>query len=64
MSDPVKAVTAVVVTPVAAIKKNPIVWLVFFAIVAVVIIRYRETIVSWFSKAPGGVGARVVTFAR
>lgn len=58
---PAKAVTSVVTTPVAAIKANPIVWLIFFAILAAVIIRYRETIVSWFARAPV-IGDRVVTF--
>lgn len=59
---PVKAVTSVVAVPVAAVKANPIVWLIFFAVIAAVVIRYRETILLWFAKAPGG--DRVVTFAR
>jgi hypothetical protein len=59
---PIKAATSVVAVPVAAVKANPIVWLVFFAILAAVIIRYRVTLLEWFAKAPGG--DRVVTFAR
>jgi hypothetical protein len=61
MPDPIKAVTAVVSTPVAAFKKNPVVWFVALAVVAVLVIRYRDVIVSWFNRAPI-VGGRVVAF--
>lgn len=58
--NPVKAATSVVALPVAAVKANPVAWGVFFLIVAVVVIRYRMTIVEWIGKAPGG--ERVVAF--
>ncbi len=63
MSNPVAAVTSVATVPVAAIKAHPVVWVVALAIVAIVAIRYRVTVINWFSKVPVA-GTRVQTFAR
>lgn len=63
MPDAASAVKSVVTTPIAAVKRNPVVWVVVFVVVAVVVIRYRETILGWLGKTPV-VGARVLTFAR
>jgi hypothetical protein len=64
MANPVAAVTSVVTTPAAAFKAHPVVWGVALTIVAAVVIRYRSTIIGWFSKAPGPVSSRVVPFLR
>lgn len=50
--NPVAAATKVATVPLAAVKANPLIWLVFFAIVAAVILRYRATIAGWLSGAP------------
>lgn len=63
MPNPVAAATSVATVPVAAIKAHPVVWLVALTLVAVVAIRYRTTIIGWFSKVPVA-GGRVQTFAR
>lgn len=63
MSNPVNAATKVVTVPVAAIKANPLVWLVFFAIIAAVVIRYRVTIQAWLGGAPL-IGERTAVFMR
>jgi hypothetical protein len=63
MANPIGAATQVVAVPVAAIKANPIVWLVFFAIVAAVILRYRATISAWLGGAPL-IGERTTAFIR
>lgn len=60
--NPAQAATSVVTIPVAAMKAHPVVWLVFMLIVAAVVIRYRDTILAFFAKAPGG--DRVVAFTR
>ena len=59
---PVKAVGSVVTVPMAAVKAHPVVWLIFFAILAAVIIRYRVTLLAWAAKAPSG--DKVVAFTR
>jgi hypothetical protein len=61
MANPLNAATQVVAVPVAAIKANPIVWLIFFAVLAAVILRYRTTISAWLGGAPL-VGERTTTF--
>jgi hypothetical protein len=59
--NPVNAATRVVSVPVAAMKANPLVWLVVFGIVAAVVLRYRTTIAGWLTGAPL-IGERTGTF--
>lgn len=50
--NPVATATKVVTVPVAAIKSNPLVWLVFFAFIAALVLRYRTTIAGWLTGTP------------
>lgn len=63
MPNVVAAIPTVVTTPVAAFKRNPVVWLVALAIIAVLAIRYRDVIVGWFTRLPVA-GGHVVAFTR
>jgi len=59
--NPVASATKVVTVPVAAIKSNPLVWLVVFGITAALVLRYRTTIAGWLTGTPL-IGERTGTF--
>lgn len=59
--NPVATATKVVTVPVAAVKANPLIWLVVLGIIAAVVLRYRTTIAGWLTGAPL-IGERTGTF--